>query len=143
MQLQRELQGGGQHRGADLAVVNCVRLPCRSSAFDCVLDKECCLVQRKAVFFQLPQVEVVSGVALVHCLHVNVVAAPFDCALDKVRCPVPNLFDILLVYTCGCKSTRWCRARWMRWIVQAVLQTLCARVARVWHPWEQLAYSWP
>ena len=39
IQLQLEMQGAGQLRGTDLAVVDCTRLPCRSCAFDCVLDK--------------------------------------------------------------------------------------------------------
>ena len=39
IQLQLKLQGTSQHRGTDLAVVDCTRVPCRSSAFDCVLDK--------------------------------------------------------------------------------------------------------
>ena len=43
IQLQFKLQGASQHRGTDLAVVDCTRVPCRSSAFDCVLDKARCL----------------------------------------------------------------------------------------------------
>ena len=51
MQLQLELRGTGQHRGGDLALVDCTRVPCRSSAFDYVLDKVRRLVQRRPFFF--------------------------------------------------------------------------------------------
>ena len=60
IQLQLKVQGASQHRGIDLAVVDCIRVPCRSSAFDCVLDKARCPVQRHMLLHP-PQAGLING----------------------------------------------------------------------------------
>ena len=127
IQLQLKLQGSSQHRGIDLAVVDCTCVPCRSSAFDCVLDKA--RFQRRRLLHSA-QPGLINGVQmwpLVDCLRVCTVAVP-STARWTASSALPQSSKKFLCAILEADGMHWCRAHWTRWTVQAVPQTLCMRL---------------